>query len=315
MRHAARDLDETLDAAQALGQRKQRRRLAEPLGGRGPALDAEAQHAAAHAVPVLPQRDRAVRVRVQARVVDGDDVRRGLEGVRDERRVRGGLARTQVQGLEAAVGEPAVEGRGDGADGVLQEGEARVHGVRVECGNAHDDVRVSVDVLGHGVHDDVGAVAEWVLHVGAEEGVIDDDHDAVLVRLVCDGADVDEAEGWVARGFDPDELCVGCDVRADVDLDLGREGDVDAVRLGDLGEVSVGATVDVGDGDDMRARGEGLEDDGGGRGAGREGKGVLGVLEGGDGGLEVVPVRVRAAAVLVGANGLADAGLREGRRE
>lgn len=130
-----------------------------------------------------------------------------------------------------------------------------------------------------------------------------------------DGADVDEAQGRVGGRLDPDELGLRGDVRRDVDLDLGGEGDFHAVGLCDLGEVAVGAAVDVRDGDDVGAGGEGLEDDSGGRGAGGEGEGVLCVLEGGDGLLEVVAVGVAGARVLVDADGLAHARLREGRRE
>lgn len=35
--------------------------------------------------------------------------------------VDGGFASAEVEGLETAVGEPAIEGGGDGADGVLKE--------------------------------------------------------------------------------------------------------------------------------------------------------------------------------------------------
>lgn len=71
-------------------------------------------------------------------------------------------------------------------------------------------------------------------------------------------------------------------------LDGRGEGDVHAVGGSDLGEVTVGATVNIGDGDDVGAGGEGLEDVGGGCGAGGKGKRILGVLESSDGLLEVV---------------------------
>lgn len=51
---------------------------------------------------------------------------------------------------------------------------------------------MAVDVFCDGVDDDVGAVVERVLHVGAQEGVVDHDHDAVLVGDGGDFADVDE---------------------------------------------------------------------------------------------------------------------------
>ena len=54
--------------------------------------------------------------------------------------VVGGFAGAEVEGFETAVGEEAVEGRGDGADGVLEEGEAGVDGGGVEGWAAHEDV-------------------------------------------------------------------------------------------------------------------------------------------------------------------------------
>lgn len=78
-----------------------------------------------------------------------------------------------------------------------------------------------------------------------------------------------------------------------------------AVGGGDFGEVTVRAAVDVGDGDDMGARGEGLEDGGGCGGAGREGESILCVLERCYCGFEVCSVWVRGSRVLIFANGLA----------
>ena len=312
MRHRTRDLDQTLDPTQALCKRVDLGRLAEPARSLLAARDAEAQHAAAHGVAVLLLRDGVLRVRREAGVVYEEDVGGSGEGSGDGGGVLGGLAGAQVQGLHAAVGEPAVEGGGDGADGVLEEGEALVELWGVEGGGAHDDVRVAVDVLCDGVDDDVCAVVEGVLDVGGEEGVVDDDEDAVLVGDCGDGADVDEGEGGVGGGLDPDELCVGLDQGLDVDLEGGREGDVDVVGGGHLCEVAVGSAVDIGHGDDVGAGREGLEDVGGGGGARGEGEGVAGVLESRDRLFEVVAVGVGRAGVLVLAYGLSDGGLGEG---
>lgn len=101
--------------------------------------------------------------------------------------------------------------------------------------------------------------------------------------------DIDQAEGRVGGGFDPDELSlIGADKILNVNRNARRESHMDAVGCGDLGEVSVGTSVDIGDGDDVGARGEGLQDDSGGGRAGGESKGVLGVLESGNGLLKVV---------------------------
>lgn len=312
MRHRTRDLDQTLDPTQTLRKGIDLGSLAESSSGFLPACDAETQHAAAHAVAVLLLRDGVLGVRWETGVVDEEDVGGSREGVCNGGGVLGGLAGAEVQSLHAAVGEPAVESGGDGADGVLEEREALVELGGVEGGGAHDNVRVAVDVLGDGVDDDVGTVVERVLHIGREEGVVDDDEDAVLVGDGGDGADVDEGEGGVGGGLDPDEFCVGLDQGLDVDFEGGGEGDVDVVGGGHLGEVAVGSAVDIGDGDDVRADGEGLEDVGGGGGAGGEGEGVAGVLEGGDGLFEVVAVGVGRAGVLVLAYGLSHGGLGEG---
>lgn len=289
VRHSARHLNKRLNTTQRLSKREDLGLLAEALSSLVSTLDAERKHTAAHAVAVLLQRDVVLLVALEAGVVDADDMLRLLESVGDGARVLGCLAGAQVQRLQAAVGEPAVEGRGHGADGVLQEAEALVELGGVVGAGAHDDVRVAVDVLGNRVDDDVGAVVERVLHVGGEERVVDDDEDAVFVGDGGDGADVDEGERGVRGRLDPDELRLRADQRLDVDLDRGREGHADVVRGRDAGEVAVSAAVDIADGDDMGADGEGLEDDGRGGRAGAEGERIAAVLEGGDGLLEVVP--------------------------
>ena len=286
--HGAGDFDERLDATQGLGEGEDLCFLAEALGGRVPAVDAEGEHAAAHAVAVLLKRHGALRVGIQARVVDEEDVGRCLERGGDARGVLGGLAGAQVQCLKPTVGEPAVEGRGDGADGVLQEGQLLEELGGVEGGGAHDHVRVPVDVLCDAVDDNVGAVVQRVLHVGRHEGVIDDDHDAVLVGEGRNLADVDELQGGVRGRLNPDELGVGLDQLLHVQLDRRRESDLDIVRQGDLCEVAVGAAVDIGDGDDVRAGCERLQDVGCGGRARAVGERIVGVLERCDCAFEVV---------------------------
>lgn len=113
-----------------------------------------------------------------------------------------------------------------------------------------------------------------------------------------------------------------------------------AMRGRDLGEISVRATVDVGHRDDVRARGEGLEDIRRGGRAGRKGQRIFRVLEGRNSLLKVVPSRrlgpgtqqpfypnlaprdlhhspigVGAAGVLINADRVADARLRVGGGE
>lgn len=313
--HGARNLAERLNTTEGLGKSEDLGVLAELLSSGVATLDTEAQHATAHAVAVLLESNGAVGVRLEAGVVDRDDERRSLESVGDGGRVGGGLTGTEVEGLGSTVGKPRVESRGNGTDGVLEEGEAGIKLVAVEGGNTHDNVGVAVDVLGHTVDDDIGTVVERVLDVGAQEGVVDNDQDATLMGSGSNRADIHKAEGRVAGSLDPHELGGIGDVLTDVNLDLGSEGDLDTVGLGDLGEVSVGATVDIGDGDDMGASSERLEDVGGGGRAGRIGESVLGVLESSHHLLKVGAVGVAAAGVLELANGHTNGRLGEGGGE
>lgn len=128
-----------------------------------------------------------------------------------------------------------------------------------------------------------------------------------------DGADVDEAQGGIGRCLDPDELGGIGNVLANVDFDLRSEGDLDAVGFCDLGKVAMCAAIDIGDGDNMGASGQALKNDGGGGRPGRKGQGVLGMLDSRDGLFKVGAVRIAAARVLERADGLAQAGLGEGR--
>lgn len=243
--HGAGNFDQALDTTERLGEGEDLSVLTEALSGFLAALDAEAEHAAAEAVAVLLESDLALLVRVRAGVVDEEDIGVGLQGGADGSGVLGSFAGAQVESLDTAVGEPAVEGRGDGANGVLQEAEALEESGRVEGSDTHADVTVAVDVLCDAVDDDVGAVLEWVLDVGGEEGVVDDDHDAGAVGNVGDGADVDQGKSRVGGSLDPDELGLGLDQGLDVHLNAGCEGDLDAVGRGDLCEVAVGAAVDI----------------------------------------------------------------------
>lgn len=90
----------------------------------------------------------ALGVGGEARVVYGNDVGGGYKGRSDGGGVMGCFAGAEVQGFEAAVSEPAVEGGRDGANCVLEEREALVEGGGIEGRDAHEHVGVTVDVFG-----------------------------------------------------------------------------------------------------------------------------------------------------------------------
>jgi hypothetical protein len=165
--------------------------------------------------------------------------------------VLGCFAGAEMQCLETPMGKPRVECGRDGADGILEEGKSVADFGRVECGCAHDDVGMAVDVLGHRVHDNVGAMVEWILHVGRQEGVVDHDENTMLMGYSSHLPDVHERECGVRGRLDPDQFRLFSDQVCDIVADVRRERDMDIVGEGDFGEVAVRAAVDVGYGDDV----------------------------------------------------------------
>lgn len=309
--HGGWNLNKRLYTSEGLGKSEDLGVLAEALSSGSSTLDAEREHTAAHAVAVLLLGNGVLWVGLQAWVVDSSDVWGGLKSVCKRSGVGGGLTGAEVEGLETTVSQPRVERGWDSTNGVLEETETLLHGVGVEGSNTHNNIGVAIDVLSDGVDDNVGTVVKWVLDVWGEEGVVDNNHDAVLVSLVGNSADIDQAKSWVGWGLDPDELGLWSDVLGEVDLDLWSEGNLDVVCLGDLSEVSVSSSVDVGNGNDVGSCGQRLEDHSGGGGSRGESKSIFGVLKSGHGLLKVVSVWVGGAGVLVLSDWLSNTGLSE----
>lgn len=149
---------------------------------------------------------------------------------------------------------------------------------------------VTVNVLGNRVDHNVGTVIQRVLDIGAHESVVDNHQNTVAVSNLRNGTDINKAQSGVGGSFNPDELSL---IRADqflnILLDGGRESHVDTVGLSNLGEVAVGSTIHVGNRDDVGPSSQGLQNDGSGSGAGREGQGILSMLQSSNSFLEVVP--------------------------
>lgn len=298
--HGSWNLAEGLDTTKGLGKGEDLGLLAELSGGGTSGSNTEGEHTTVGVLAVLLESNLALRVGVKTWVVDEGDEGGGLESSGDLGGVLRGLAGTEMEGLETTVGEPRVEGGWDGADGVLEESETLSESIIVESGNTHDNVGVTVDVLGDGVDDNVGSMGQWGLDVWGHEGVVDDDNDSVGLCNLCDGSDIDEGESWVRWGLDPDQLGAALlDQRLDIDLNVSSEGNLNIVGVSNLGEVSVGSSVNVRNGDNVGVEWEGLEDHSGGSGSGGKGQSVLGSLERGHGILKLVSVWVCGSRVLV----------------
>ena len=82
-----------------------------------------------------------------------------------------------MKGLETTLGQPRVVRRGDGANGVLKVSQFLYEGSVVSGENegSHDDIRVTVDVLGDAVVYNVGTLEERRGVERREEGVVDED--------------------------------------------------------------------------------------------------------------------------------------------
>ena len=74
--------------------------------------------------------------------------------------------------------------------------------------SSHKHIRMSVDVLGHRVKDDIDALGDRVGVVRGGEGGVDEDErfGRVGVGDSDESGDGDDSEGWVGGGFDPDQL-------------------------------------------------------------------------------------------------------------
>ena len=160
----------------------------------------------------------SVSVALQARVIDSNDVWRGLKGLGNRSRVQSGFAGTEVERFQATVSKPAIERGGNSANGILQEGESFLDRLTVEGRCTHEDIlhaislnqlcpidtdRVAIDVLGHGMNHDIRAVVQGVLNVWTQECIVDHHFDAMLMCHCCHHSDVHQTQRWVARALYP----------------------------------------------------------------------------------------------------------------
>mmetsp|Transcript_8571 Transcript_8571/g.35718 ORF Transcript_8571/g.35718 Transcript_8571/m.35718 type:complete len:220 (-) Transcript_8571:396-1055(-) len=204
MRHDDGQAGEALHAAEALCQLEDAGVLEERSGAGEAAAAVEGDHAAEAGHLALGQ--LVVGVAREAGVEDALHLRVRLQEGGDCHCVGGVLAHAQVEGLDAAHGEEAVERRLHRAHAVLEAAEARMQLVRVGDEHAAEYVRVAVDVLGHRVHHEVRAQREGPLEVGREEGVVHHHQDALARRphRRHHGGNVDHLQQRVGRRLQPD---------------------------------------------------------------------------------------------------------------
>lgn len=135
--HASWQLAKTLNPTEGFCKCEDFGFLAEPLGGATPTLDSERDHTTTHTLTVLQYGNLALRVRIEAGVVDRKNVWRGLKDSSDGSGILSCGLCTEVKSLQTTMGKPAVKWRGNRADCVLEEREAVVKLRIVECSNTH----------------------------------------------------------------------------------------------------------------------------------------------------------------------------------
>lgn len=310
MGHDSRDLNQGLDTTEGLSQSEELGGRGEDRGSLGTTGDSERNHTTSKTVTVLLENNRVSGVRLETRVVDSND---GLVLGQVLGNLLGGessLSDSQVQGLETSVGQPGVKWRRHRANGVLQETVLLVQLVVVGGQDTANHVGVTVDVLGDGVDNNVSTVHQWVGNVWGQEGVVDDQDGVLVVLLVVllddfgDSRDVGHRQGWVGWSLEPHKLGALTERGLQVLLQVVNKLNVKAVGVGDLGEVTVSTTIDITTRNNVGANRQGLENQGGSGRSGSNGNGMLGLLQGSNGGLEVVSVWVTRSGVVVDTNGL-----------
>ena len=232
--------DEGLRVADVGDHRQKLHAVREGPAGLVPALDDEGEQTARAQRRVLLAQ-LVVGGGLQARVVDGLDVRVGLEEAGDRQRVGDVALDAQGQGLDALRNEERVEGGGDGAQVAVDErldaqqerqvraqraahaqvtgvheavvglvrrvveGEALGLGGEVEVARVDDRARdrgaVSAQVLRGRVDDDVGTPLDRADQVGGGDRVVDDEGHADLVGDRCDRLDVEDVALRVGDGL------------------------------------------------------------------------------------------------------------------
>ena len=134
----------------------------------------------------------------------------------------------QRQGLEAAQRQKRIERTLNGADRVLQKLEALAQfGVVADDRHAADHVGMAVEIFRGRMHDEVEAMLERTLHIGAGEGVVGGGPDAALFGDGGDALEVDQLEQRIGRRLDPDQPRV----RPDRRFERIRVGEIEIADL------------------------------------------------------------------------------------
>ena len=141
----------------------------------------------------------------QSGIVDASHAVLLVQHAREQARRLPVLAHPHLQGAQAAQGQEAVEGRAGSADTVGPPGQllGELRGGGHE-GAAHH-VTVAIDVLGGGMHHDVGTERDGLLQCRREKRVVDRVQGAAFPGKRRDLCDIDDSEQRIRRRLGEDQ--------------------------------------------------------------------------------------------------------------
>lgn len=120
---------------------------------------------------------------------------------------------------------------------------------------------MTIDILRNGMQRDIRSMVQRILHIRTHKSVIHDHLNSICMRNLGNLLDIHQSQRRIRRRLNPDQLGIfGPDQLLHVHFDGRGESHLNAMGRSHLGEVSMRSTVDVGDGNNMRARSQGLED-------------------------------------------------------
>lgn len=117
------------------------------------------------------------------------------------------LFHSDLKSLESSDGKIAVEDGGSSSDRLGVEEELITEFLIIDNESSHDDIGVSTDVLRGGMEDDIATELEGSLEIHGGKSVVAE-NETIISSLLSgdfdDGLDINNLEGWVGWGLDPD---------------------------------------------------------------------------------------------------------------
>jgi len=245
VRHHGGSFGEGLDSTETFGEGENLEGLEELGGLLDAALDVEGDHGSWSSLLLLC--DSVLWVALKAWVDDLSHLLVGVQSICHGNGVLLSSLESDLKGLGASEGQPRVECWHASAHSLHHKEQTVVKLSVVEDQSSANDVRVASNVLSNRVGHNVGAEVKWVSVDGRGESVVDDEKSVRAFHGLGDGFDVEDLEGGVGWGFEPDELDIWLQIFLEL-LDVREvgEGNLDlGVWSEDLSQVSLGAAVHV----------------------------------------------------------------------